>query len=67
MDALILVHTKGIIPLEFLPEGETMNANRYIETLEKLRDRIQFGLKWRGRFYVQTVRLLHDNATPHTA
>ena len=65
--ASVFWDVRGIVLIEFLPRGETINADRYIETLKKVRDKIRFGRKRRGRLQAQTVRLLHDNATPHTA
>ncbi|KAJ4436264.1 hypothetical protein ANN_18895 [Periplaneta americana] len=55
---------KGILFIDFLPRGETMNADRYCETLRKLRRVIQN--KRRGMLTAGVV-LLHDNARPHTA
>lgn len=55
---------KGILLIEFLPQGETVNALRYCETLKKLRRAIQN--KRRGML-TKGVCLLHDNARPHTA
>ncbi|KAJ4425610.1 hypothetical protein ANN_27806 [Periplaneta americana] len=50
--------------LDFMPKGTTINANRYCETLRKLRRAIQN--KRRGMLS-RGVVLLHDNARPHTA
>ncbi|KAJ4439971.1 hypothetical protein ANN_08102 [Periplaneta americana] len=55
---------KGILLIDFLPRGETVNADRYCETLRKLRRVIQN--KRRGMLTAGVV-LLHDNARPHTA
>ncbi|KAJ4440986.1 hypothetical protein ANN_10835 [Periplaneta americana] len=55
---------KGILLIDFLPRGETVNADRYCETLRKLRRAIQN--KRRGMLTAGVV-LLHDNACPHTA
>lgn len=55
---------KGILLIDFLPQGETINANRYCETLKKLRRAIQN--KRRGML-TSGVCLLHDNARPHVA
>ncbi|KAJ4447710.1 hypothetical protein ANN_09718 [Periplaneta americana] len=55
---------KGILLIDFLPRGETVNADRYRETLRKLRRAIQN--KRRGMLTAGVV-LLHDNARPHTA
>ncbi|KAJ4449970.1 hypothetical protein ANN_01377 [Periplaneta americana] len=55
---------KGILLIDFLPKGETVNADRYCETLRKLRRAIQN--KRRGMLTAGVV-FLHDNARPHTA
>ncbi|KAJ4435424.1 hypothetical protein ANN_18039 [Periplaneta americana] len=55
---------KGILLIDFLPRGETVNADRYCETLRKLRRAIRN--KRRGMLTAGVV-LLHDNARPHTA
>ncbi|KAJ4443928.1 hypothetical protein ANN_05717 [Periplaneta americana] len=55
---------KGILLIDFLPRGETVNADRYCETLRKLLSAIQN--KRRGMLTAGVV-LLHDNARPHTA
>ena len=55
---------KGILLIDFLPRGETVNADHYCETLRKLRRAIQN--KRRGMLTAGVV-LLHDNARPHTA
>jgi hypothetical protein len=50
--------------MEFLPQGSTINADVYCDTLKKLRRAIQnkrCGMLSRG------VVMLHDNARPHTA
>ncbi|GFW23514.1 histone-lysine N-methyltransferase SETMAR [Trichonephila clavipes] len=48
----------------FMPRGTTINADRYCETLNKLRRAIQN--KRRGML-TKGVRFHHDNARPHTA
>ncbi|XP_011049295.1 PREDICTED: histone-lysine N-methyltransferase SETMAR-like [Acromyrmex echinatior] len=55
---------KGILLIDFLPQGATINAERYCETLKKLRRAIQN--KRRGML-TAGVSLLHDNARPHVA
>ncbi|KAJ4450185.1 hypothetical protein ANN_01592 [Periplaneta americana] len=55
---------KGILLIDFLPRGETVNADRYCETLRKLRHAIQ---NKRLGMLIAGVVLLHDNARPHTA
>ena len=55
---------RGILLDDFLTTGEMVNAERYCETLQKLRRVIQN--KRRGMLSADVV-LLHDNARPHTA
>ena len=54
----------GIILVDFPTRDETVNAQRYCETLQNLRRTIQN--KRRGVLCAGVV-LLHDNARPHTA
>ncbi|KAJ4427620.1 hypothetical protein ANN_25268 [Periplaneta americana] len=62
--ATVFWDRKGVLSLDFMPKGTTINANRYCETLRKLRRAIQN--KRRGMLSRGAV-LLHDNARPHTA
>ena len=62
--ASVFWDSQGVLLVEYLPQGETINAARYCETLKKLRRAIQN--KRRGRL-TKGVCLLHDNARPHTA
>lgn len=52
----------GVLLVEYLPKGETVNSARYQETLRKLAVAIR-----RKRPNLQNVILHHDNARPHTA
>jgi hypothetical protein len=55
---------KGVLLVEFLPQGSTINAGVYCDTLKELRRAIQSkrcGMHSRG------VVMLRDNARPHTA
>jgi histone-lysine N-methyltransferase SETMAR len=54
----------GVLLVDFLSKGETVNATRYCETLVRLRDAIRHK---RPGLLRQGVVLLHDNARPHTA
>lgn len=54
---------KGVLLIEFLPRGETINRETYCQTLKKLRRAIQN--KRRGMLTDRVV-LLHDNVRPHT-
>ena len=54
---------KGVILLDFLEPGQTINSDRYIATLTKLKARIS-----RVRPEKKTTFLLqNDNARPHTS
>ena len=55
---------RSILLVHFLTRGETVNAESYCETLQKLRWPIQN--KRRGMLTAGVV-LLHDNSRPHTA
>jgi histone-lysine N-methyltransferase SETMAR len=55
---------KGILLVEFLPQGSTIEAGVYCDTLKKLRYVIQ---NMRHGMLSQSVVMLHDNACQHTA
>ena len=55
---------QGVLLVEVLPQGTTINSAVYCETLKKLRHAIQN--KRRGMLSA-TILLLHDNARPHSA
>jgi hypothetical protein len=61
---LCFLGQKGILLIDFLPQGETINASRHCETLKQLRRVIQS--KRRGMLTCGVCRL-HDNARPHVA
>jgi hypothetical protein len=55
---------EGLLLVDFFHKNETINADRCIQTLQKLRQAVRqerVGMLTRG------FKLLHDNATPHTA
>ena len=54
----------GVLLLDYCPNGQTINAQVYFNTLQRLRRAIQN--KCRGLLSSGVV-LLHDNACPHTA
>ncbi|KAJ4448998.1 hypothetical protein ANN_00390 [Periplaneta americana] len=60
----VFLDRKGVLLIEFLPRGETINRENYCQTLKKLRHAIQN--KRRGML-TDGVVLLHDNTRPHTA
>jgi histone-lysine N-methyltransferase SETMAR len=55
---------KGILLVDFMAHGTTINADRYCETLKKLRRAIQ---NRRRGMLTKGVCLLHDKARPHVA
>ena len=62
--ATIFWDVSGPILVEFTPKGTTINSERYIETLKKLKARIK---RVRPHLDVSRVLLQHDNARPHTS
>ena len=52
----------GVLLVDYLPKGETINSERYQETLKKLARAIRT-----KRPNMHNVILHHDNARPHTA
>jgi len=62
--ATVFWDNEGVILVDILERGSTINAQRYCETLQKLRRAIQN--KRRGKLSRQ-ILFLHDNARPHTA
>lgn len=53
---------RGVVHMEFMPKGTTINSARYSETLRKLKARIR-----RTRPHMEHPLLQHDNARPHTS
>ena len=62
MMIMVFWDIQGVLVLDFLPKGKTINSARYQETLKKLARSIR-----RKRPELQAVILHHDNARPHTA
>ena len=62
--ASVFWDAKGVLLLDILEPGQTVNANRYCQTLDRLREAVR--RKRPGRL-TSGVILQHDNATPHTA
>jgi len=54
---------QGVLLVELLPQGATINSAVYCETLKKLRNAIQ---NKRSGMLSATILLLHDNAQPHS-
>lgn len=56
--------SEGILLVEFLDRGATINPERYVQTLRKLKQRIR---RVRPQRKMYQVLLLHDNARQHTS
>ena len=54
----------GVILVEFMSKGATINLDVYIDTLKKLKPQIQ---RVGPALKVSKVLLQHDNARPHTS
>ncbi|GFW79368.1 mariner Mos1 transposase [Trichonephila clavipes] len=55
---------QGVLLIDFLEPGATINSERYCQTLRNLRRTVQN--KRRGKL-TSIIFFLHDNARPHTA
>lgn len=55
---------QGIVFIDYLPKGETINAARYVSSLNNLHNILS---KKRPGKLRQRILLQHDNARPHTA
>lgn len=62
--ATVFWDCRGVLLVDYLPRGETINAERYCGVLKKLRRAIQN--KRRG-LLSRKVLFIHDNARPHAA
>jgi hypothetical protein len=56
--------SKGIIHLEFIPQGQTVNEPYYVEILKRLRDAVR---RKRPEPWPNDWILHHDNAPSHKA
>ena len=54
----------GVILVDFMSKGATINSGVYIDTVEKLKARIR---RVRPALEMSKVLLQHDNARPHTS
>ncbi|GFN92479.1 transposase [Plakobranchus ocellatus] len=52
---------EGVVHVEFLEQGQTVNSERYISTFRALKFRLR--RVWRGKDSI----LQHDKARPHTS
>ena len=54
----------GVVLVDFMSKGATINLDVYIDTLKKLKARIR---RVRPALEMSKVLLQHDNARPHTS
>jgi histone-lysine N-methyltransferase SETMAR len=61
--ATVFWDCEGVVLIDVLPRGQTINTDDYVETLKKLKTRY-----WRVRPHKDVTKMLlhHDNARPHT-
>jgi hypothetical protein len=60
---IVFFTIRGIIMIEWVPEGQTVNQNYYLEVLTKLRERVR---KKRPELWKKKSWILHqDNAPAH--
>ncbi|GFN99644.1 histone-lysine N-methyltransferase SETMAR, partial [Plakobranchus ocellatus] len=62
--ATVFWDSRGMILLDILSKGESVNADRYCETIDRLRHAVR---RKRTGLLRSGVVLQHDNAIPHTA
>lgn len=62
--ATVFWDNQGVILVEFLEKGSTINSDIYIATLRKLKEAIR---KKRPQKDIHAIQLHHDNARPHTS
>lgn len=62
--ATVFWDSKGVLLIEFMERGATINGDAYIETMKPLRRAIQNN---RHDLLSSGVVFLHDNARPHAA
>ena len=62
--ATVFWDIQEVILVDFLPRGETINSDSYIDTPKRLRARIR---RVRPHMDTDNVLFLHDSARPHTS
>ncbi len=60
---------KGVVHLEFLPQGETVETDLYCQILSRLKENVRRKRPnlWKYDSEYHTMRLHHDNASCHTS
>lgn len=62
---IVFFDIRGVVMVEWVPEGQTVNQHYYIEVLTRLRERVR---KKRPDLWKSNTWMLHqDNAPAHTA
>ena len=62
--ATVLWYIEGVILVDSMPKGTTINSDVYIDTLLKPKARLR---RVRPHLNMSKVMLQHDNARPHTS
>ena len=62
--AAVFWDIEGIILVDFMPKGTSINSDVYIDTLRKLKARLR---RVQPHLDLSKVLLLHDDARPHTS
>ena len=62
--ATVFWDIEGVILVDFMPKGTTINSDAYINTLRKLKAKLR---RVRSHLDMSKVLLQHDNAKPHTS
>ena len=62
--ATVFWDIEGVILVDFMPKGTTINSDAYIDTLRKLKAKLR---RVRPHLDMSKVLLQHDNAKPHTS
>ena len=62
--ATVFWDIEGVILIDFMPKGTTINSDAYIDTLRKLKAKLR---RVRPHLDMSKVLLQHDNAKPHTS
>jgi hypothetical protein len=64
-DPFLFFDTRGVVMIEWVPEGQTVNQKYYLEVLTKLRERMR--KKWPELWKKKSWILHQDNAPAHNA
>lgn len=65
--ATIFWDSKGILLIDVLPRNSNMTSIYYCQVLDRLKGALQIKRRRMMQGDISNIRLLHDNATPHSA